>query len=31
VALGFASQIASIRATQRRKRNLMKLLDTAGW
>jgi len=27
----FASQIASIRATQRRKRNFMKLLDAAGW
>jgi uncharacterized Zn finger protein len=27
----FASQIASIRTTQRRKRNLMKLLDAAGW
>jgi tetratricopeptide (TPR) repeat protein len=27
----FAGQIASIRATQRRKRNLMKLLDAAGW
>jgi uncharacterized Zn finger protein len=27
----FAGQIASIRVTQRRKRNLMKLLDTAGW
>ena len=27
----FAGQIASIRTTQRRKRNLMKLLDAAGW
>jgi uncharacterized Zn finger protein len=27
----FAGQIASIRSTQRRKRNLMKLLDAAGW
>jgi uncharacterized Zn finger protein len=27
----FASQIASIRTTQRRKRNLMKLLDAVGW
>jgi uncharacterized Zn finger protein len=27
----FAGQIAAIRTTQRRKRNLMKLLDAAGW